>query len=631
MPDIRLLTKHYKDLLSLYKNPTRALRGQAAPIEEKGLIEEKQLKEKRTELLRLFNDYEWNDAEHQSPLYVKILGLLYEIDDYQGLTPAVEYLILKEADAAMKHLQIVGSASASSRNFKTKLRESETRSLWKARVLCCVGAIETKRKRGLDHDYETLKADLQNLERFVETYLHSGGLVAWTTLATVRAAQARLARQNQKYAYMRRKLLRAVHCLDERAAEIIKRLDELSRKTWNSRPEKVEIQELVDDLVFIRQKLTLSISFNVGLAELQRGFLRSADYACQTANLQFRLHGHLYHKKFNDLVLLSIRRARTSHSDKTMFSSLECELNDKVIRWLEPGNECDNPKLYLYALRELAVIQIHSGDFRAALRTLNKMKAKHPRWSARISNLRARAYYRGWNLSPRKSRKPKLINNALRSSELSFTQAAGLSDGIQSYEGWRDLLTDIENSANKSLIDTIESLVTYGTVQLFLNNPDEAIKSAEVVIALCQNDNPRLLAMGHLVMAEAQTQKKLYAEADEHLANAKILEKQVDHRYVEDRRRAVEHHLPQYFDVTDLELKDAEKDLFGWYIEHRSRKENPNRISLELGVGRKTVIKYLQHLKPRSPYYHLKVLLNKPGKPGRISKKNGKKGRVQGK
>jgi hypothetical protein len=557
---------------------------------------------------------------------VKILILLYEVDDYQGLTPAVEDLVLEEADAVMKYLQSVSSGSTLSKKFKIELRKDpDIRSLWKARVMCCVAAIETKRKRGLDHQYETLAADLQNLEIFVKTHLHRGRLMAWTTLATVRAAQARLARQNQQYAYMRRKLLRAVHCLDERAAEIIKRLDELNQKTWNSTPEKAEIEELADDLVFIRQKLALSISFNVGLAELQRGFLRSADYACQTANLQFRLHGRLYHKKFNDLVLLSIRRAQTSHSDKTKLSSLERELNDKIIRWLEPANECDNPKLYLYALRELVVIQIHSGDYRAALRTLDRMKAKHPRWSARISNLRARASYRGWNLSPGKSRKPKLINDALRFSELAFAQAAALSNRIQSYETSRTLLADIENSTNKSLMDTMESLVTYGTVQLFLNNPDEAIKSAQAVIALCHNDNPRLLAMGHLIMAEAQTQKKFYAEANGHLANAKILEKQVDHRYVEDRRRAVEHHLPQYFDVTALEFKDAEKDLLGWYIEHRSGKENLNQIGRDIGIARRTVKEYLLHLEPRSPYYHLRVLLNKPGKPGRTSKRTGKK------
>src|SRR6266705_1384358 len=102
----------------------------------------------------------------------------------------------------------------------------------------------------------------------------------------VKVAQARLARQNQDYAYMRRKLLASAGDLDRRAREIIQRLTELYAKPFRNRAENVETEELGDDLAFIRQKQTLSISFNVGLAELQRGFLRSADYACQAANLQ---------------------------------------------------------------------------------------------------------------------------------------------------------------------------------------------------------------------------------------------------------------------------------------------------------------------------------------------------------
>lgn len=42
----------------------------------------------------------------------------------------------------------------------------------------------------------------------------------------------------------------------------------------------------------------------------------------------------------------------------------------------------------------------------------------------------------------------------------------------------------------------IESLVTYGTVQLFLRNHSEAIKSAETVVELSIEDNPRLLTVG---------------------------------------------------------------------------------------------------------------------------------------
>jgi len=614
MLSFQLLTRSYKELSSLYKNPAKPLGGQAAALEEK------ELKKKHAELQRQFDERAWSGAELASAWYVKILALLYEVDDYYGITPRVQNSILAEAESVSQYFQTPQSLAALSET--NDFRDDETRSLWKARVTCCVGAIETKRKRQRDHNYEAIKDDLNNLKTFVEMHLHRPELkrFAWTTLAMVRMAQARLARQNQQYGYMREELLEAAHCLDQRAEEIIRRLSELHREPRKTAKMKAEIEELDDDLVFIRQKQTLSISFNVGLAELQRGFLRSADYACQAATLQFRLHGHFYHRKFNDLVLLSIRRARTPGNDRNEFRLLQAQLKD-ILRCLEPSDTSGNPKLYLYALRELAVIQIYRRECDEALKTLEKMEGLQSvgqQWSARIYNLRARACYHGWNLSRQKAENSSLLDQALDFADISFKQAAVLDKGIQSYATWRTLLSRIENSTNKNLIDTIESLVTYATVQLFRQNPQQAIKCARVIIELCGKDNPRLHAMGHLVMAEAQTQEGQHVEAERHLANAKILEKKTDHRYVEDRRRAVERQMPQHLDLTGISFKDAKREhLMGWYIERRSNKGNLHQIGTEIGVNRNVVVDYLKSLEPTSPYYHLKSLLQKRGTPGR--------------
>ncbi len=45
-----------------------------------------------------------------------------------------------------------------------------------------------------------------------------------------------------------------------------------------------QIEDLKDDLLFIRRKQTLSIFFNVALAAFQRGFLKTANQACQISS-----------------------------------------------------------------------------------------------------------------------------------------------------------------------------------------------------------------------------------------------------------------------------------------------------------------------------------------------------------
>ena len=444
-----------------------------------------------------------------------------------------------------------------------------------------MGAVESKRK-DKDFSHESLPAELHNLEIFVEEKLHrEKPFRAWTTLAMVRAAQARLARQNQDYTYMREKLLSAVMCLDERAAEIIEQLAERTQNPRKTAAEKAKLRELEDDLVFIRQKQTLSISFNVGLAELQRGFLRRADYACKAARLQFNLHGQFFHRLFNDLVLLSIRRARTYDDDTEEFLSLERELQGNILSWLNPTAETPNPRLYLYALRELAVVQIFCNKTEDAMKTLDEMTGylrDSPHWDARIFNLRARALYRKYRKSPNKSEARSLLDIALEHTESAFEKASGLKAGIQRYKTSGSLLADIQGAAKKNIIETGESLVNYGTVQLFRENPKEAIKSAAVAIELCRFNNPRLLAMGHLVAAEACKHIKEYADAYDHLERAKVLEIQVDHTYVGERRRAIEKELPRYLDLKGCKYSEAEDRIMGWLIE-RSNGSNVHQIA----------------------------------------------------
>lgn len=222
--------------------------------------------------------------------------------------------------------------------------------------------------------------ELNVLEAFVETNLHKPeiGLPSWTMLAFVRAAQARVARQNQAYDYVQEKLLNVVQCLDERAAEIIEKLTALERSVKRTKEQQGEIETLADDLIFIRQKQTLASLFNVGLANLQRGFLDSADYACHAARLQFRLHGQFLHRMYNELVMLSIKRARLSTDDDEELCALKGDLERDILPLLKPTGGTGNPKLYLYGLREMAVIQSSCGETDEMLETLKAMEGVGP-------------------------------------------------------------------------------------------------------------------------------------------------------------------------------------------------------------------------------------------------------------
>lgn len=75
------------------------------------------------------------------------------------------------------------------------------------------------------------------------------------------------------------------------------------------------------------------------------------------------------------------------------------------------------------------------------------------------------------------------------------------------------------------------------------------------------------------MLAEAYYLKELFVEAQRYLANAKALESQIDHKYVEDRRRLVERLMPEYLDLTGVETtSQAEELLPGWFIDRRISK-----------------------------------------------------------
>ncbi|HEX8355212.1 MAG TPA: hypothetical protein VF611_20070, partial [Pyrinomonadaceae bacterium] len=234
---------------------------------------------------------------------------------------------------------------------------------------------------------------------------------------------------------------------------------------------------------------------------------------------------------------------------------------------------------------------------------------------SRINVLRARACYQSWAQTPEGGRDGGLLLNALAHSEAAFMDATGSRAGVMSCRDAESLLDVIERSENKSLIDTIESLVTYGTVQLFLRNAAEALKSGDAVVELSTGGNPRLLAMGHLVLAEAYVLNELYIEAHRHLVSAKTLESQIDHKYVEDRRRAVENLMPEYLDLSGKNIGEAEDLLLGWFIERRSTKKSINKVAEEIGKDRKTITRYLERLRnpenKNSPFRHLITLADK--------------------
>jgi hypothetical protein len=610
------LAEPYYELSALYKNPTKLLNGKAAANCDA------QLAAAHKRLLERFEEGRAARAGlKKDALYYKALALLYEVDDYRGVPSFVGDLIKKEWRSILSELKRLDAADKRSEeavrrapNFKSP----KIRSLWSAKVLCGVAAVEVRRKSS---PLDALLAELAALEAFVEDSLHVVR-PAWTMLAFVRAAQARVARQNQQYNYVQETLLSVVHCLDERAAEIIKELTPLEALAEKTKEQEEEIEALTDDLMFIMQKQTLSSLFNVGLANLQRGFLDSADYACQAARLQFRRHGQFLHRMYNELAILSIKRARTSTDNKKELCDLRDELA-QVIPLLKPTEDSGNPKLYLYALREMAVLQLLCGETEKILETLETMggsKYLSSQWHSRINILRARYCYRRWNNSDENSRDDDLLEEALAHSEAAFKDATGLREGIESQPDTKELLDRIRRSGNKSLLDTIESLVTYGTVQNFLLNHSEAIKSARAVVELSMSDNPRLLAMGYLVLAEAYLLQDSYIEAHRHLASAKSLESQIDHKYVEDRRVAVEKKMPEYLDLTGCKsIEQAEELLKGWFIDRRSRKTNVNQVAEELGWDWRTVNSYLNKLsKPEnrhSPFRHLlKILRNTRGR-----------------
>jgi len=616
--DLGGLTATYYKLSSLYKNPTRTLNGKAASNLDA------QLGAEHERLLAEFEERQavWSSLAQKPAIYFKVLALLYEIDDYRGVPSSVGDLILEEWESLRREVrEQVGNGKKSDRAAPrpaVDFAAPDVRSLWKAKVLCGVAAVEIRRKRSRPH---AMLDELNALEAFVEGKLHKldAGLPSWTMLAFVRAAQARVARQNQAYDYVQERLLNVVQCLDERAAEIIGKLTALEQIVKKTKEQKNEIEALTDDLTFIRQKQTLSGLFNVGLANLQRGFLDSADYACKAARLQFRLHGQFFHRVYNELAILSIERARLSAEYRDELSALKNELELNILPLLKPEGGAGNPKLYLYGLREMAVLQFSCGETHEMLDTLEKMERVEPlspQWDSRINILRARYCYLHWKHEEEGAGDHSLLREALKYSEAAFGDATGLPDGIEVQRDTKKLLAGINSSANKSLLDTVESLITYGTVQLFLGNSREAIKSANAAVELSALDNPRLLAMSYLVLAEAYVQKRLYIEAQRHLMSAKTLESQIDHKYVEDRRRAVEDLMPQYLDLSGSENLDHAADLLlYWFIDRRSSKANVNKVADDIGKDRKTVKSYLEKLRMPgnrySQFRHLLKLLNK--------------------
>jgi hypothetical protein len=614
--DLKDLTQTYYELSSLYKNPTRSSRpsldGKVAANHDARLTAIHR---------RLFDLFKAKEAELASAaevetraLYYKVLALLYEIEDYRGVaSPSVADLISSEWDSILSELRRPTDKRHGGkplRHLKANFKDPAVRTLWKAKVLCGVAAVEIRRKSSY---VDTLLNELDVLESFVLQKLHRlrEGLPAWTMLAFVQAAQARLARQTLSYEYAHERLLSAIHCLDERGAELIKKLSvaKAGRDT----------DALTDDLVFINQKQTLVSLFNVGLANLQRGFLHSAEYACQSARLQFRLHGQFFHRLYNDLILLSIRRARTSTRNREGLCELKDELERDILPLLKPAGNAGNPKLYLYGLREKAVIQSYCGESEEMLKTLRDMEKIGPlsaQWNSRISILRARSSYRRWRQTQDEQKDDALLRDALSHSEAAFRYATGPEADIRSHVDSKRLLDSIKRSEGKSLIDAVESLITYGTVQLFLKNPDEAIKSAEAVVELSIDDNPRLLVMGYLVLAEAYFLTGLHVEFHRYLAEARALESRIDHKYVQDRRRAVEELMPECLNLEGIKSFGEAKDLLmGWFIHRHSKKTSRNQMAEAIGVNSKTVADFLAKLSlPKYnnfPYRYLADIIDK--------------------
>jgi hypothetical protein len=628
------LIKHtYEQLSGLYKNPTRAesasIDGVAAPNVNDELM-------KRYKSLRqLFIDQPKNVWTAERALYYKVLALLCEVEDYFGLVTSLRNTVV-ELCTTPRHISIAGPAETTGilieqfaqteadgaatidpQNFI----DPDARSEIKAKIRCCVAAIESRRREA---ELEDLVHELDILERFIKKNLHlRPKYPAWTTLAFVLSAQARLARQAENYERSRRKLRDEVHCLDQRGAEIINLLFDAEKTNHLS---EQQIQALKDDLVFIRRKQTLSTFFNVGLATFQRGFLKTANQACQSARLQFRLHGLFFQEVFNDLIILSIKRARTSRGEIGKFRELKDDLENNLIPRLNPATGIWNPKLYLYSLRELAVLQYYCSDeTQDMLATLDRMDDHMEEhgpfsdpWRSRVSNQRARALWRDWVQRQDGSTPEAALNEAQKA----FSFACGLNELIPEYEDATALCKAIGRSRKTSLIDTIESLVTYGSIQASAKQFAEAIKSATAVIQLSRDYNPRLCAMGYLVRAEAFAESEQLIEAQRDVEQACMYEAKVDHRYVADRRnavvKAIERRLPQPslflgdMGKTDFNLKGTNR-LLGWFIATKTDIRNKSEVIEKLGVSKERIANYLRYLKKNKsdPYYYLLGMLSK--------------------
>jgi hypothetical protein len=603
----------YEQLSSLYKNParneqSRFMEGIAAPDVNEELLK------RRTALRKLFDQHRGELIERDESLYYKILVLLYEMDVYWGVESQLRHLIVSKSRKLLK--DFANQPKHGSRPFdRVDFTKPRIRSELKAKIRCCVAAIESRRR---DDDLNELARELNTLEQFIKNNLDQPNSPALTTLALVLSAQARLARQKQDYKQSQRKLLEELRYLNKRAAEITERLFELGKAATLSEEQSKEIDDLKDDLVFIRRKQTLSSFFNVGLAAFQRGFLKTANYACESARLQFRLHGQFFHQIFNDLIILSIKRARTSRGQDQKYSDLKKELVEELLSRLDPDSGIGNPKLYLYGLRELAVLQYYGKEMDQMIETLDRMDhlmEEHglvqKQWKSRVSNQRARVLWRIW-IRQQDSSEPKA---ALDHAQDAFEFASGLTDKISDFATPKALSNAIERSKKKSLIDTIESLITYGTIRASAKQFTEAIKSANAVIHLAGEENPRLWAMGYLVRAEAYIGNGQLVEARQDIEKATVLEQQIDHRYVGDRRRLVQRAIsPMEFFFSELEAKDFDKAtyrLLGWFIETHSRKRNQNEIYKSTGISRSLLKSYLKFLIENTdePYRHLIPIL----------------------
>lgn len=639
------VARAYRDLQRLYQNPTREWRGFAAANLDRDL--DIKLASKQRKLLAAFRREKWPDFAKRPALYFKALSLLYEVDDYRGKVPSVQQIIIDEHGWLRREIIDTLRRRREGVDAPDDYRSEDFRSTWKAKVLCFVAFVEGGRGTKRSED---LLGELRELEEFVRRILHRPNerpeedQPAWTTLAFVHAAQARVARDSQRYSMMREKLVSVVECLDVRAANIIMQAVKNSGTAALRKANANLLDELTDDLVFVRRKKTLFTSFNVALAELQRGSLGFAAYAAKTSHLEFRLHGHLFHRLYARLLAIAIRRGQLSRDHADELFELEAELDKEILPLLEPSDELGNPKLYLYALRLKAVLQYDDHRYAELLKTLKRMENVLPRtgkWDSRIALLRARTRWREWVTSP--SNNASKLDEALLGVETAFRMATGLKRQVSDFKNIGSLVKAINESRTKSLTDVMEALLSYGDVQIAVGtrhrrnrNPHDvivlgayvqAMKAAGAVIELAGDENPRLTAMGHLVSAESLIARDQFVEANQHLASAKVLEKQIDYQYVADRIRAVERarSVQKFLDLssctsglnpTKEDVKHAQYLIWGWMIEHWTNGHSVGEIADKLFKKQNTIERYLgwledQPLKEKHPFWYQKTLLEK--------------------